>query len=415
MDKDYKIAIIGLGYVGLPLAVAFSEFYKVVGFDINKDRIRDLKNNIDSNFDTDIQDTENLIFTSIIEDVKDSNIYVVTVPTPVTKDNIPNLELLKSATSIISEYIVKGDIVIFESTVYPGVTEDVCVPIIEEISGLVFNIDFFCAYSPERISPGDKKYSLSNIIKITSGSTANIASEVDQLYKKIIIAGTYKAPSIRIAEAAKIIENIQRDVNIALMNELAMIFDKMEIKTSEVLEAAKTKWNFLDFKPGLVGGHCIGVDPYYLSYQSEKLGFIPDLILASREINNNVANFIVYKTSKLLKQAGKMLVGAKVLVLGYTFKENCSDTRNTKVNDIIQGLVNLKIEVSTYDPYLEGSTYTNLLKSPLDSKKKYDAIIVAVAHNTFKNYTRNDFKQISSGKLVLLDIKGLYNYSTWKL
>jgi len=415
LDKDYKIAIIGLGYVGLPLAVAFSEFYKVVGFDINKDRIRDLKNNIDSNFDTDIQDTENLIFTSIIEDVKDSNIYVVTVPTPVTKDNIPNLELLKSATSIISEYIVKGDIVIFESTVYPGVTEDVCVPIIEEISGLVFNIDFFCAYSPERISPGDKKYSLSNIIKITSGSTANIASEVDQLYKKIIIAGTYKAPSIRIAEAAKIIENIQRDVNIALMNELAMIFDKMEIKTSEVLEAAKTKWNFLDFKPGLVGGHCIGVDPYYLSYQSEKLGFIPDLILASREINNNVANFIVYKTSKLLKQAGKMLVGAKVLVLGYTFKENCSDTRNTKVNDIIQGLVNLKIEVSTYDPYLEGSTYTNLLKSPLDSKKKYDAIIVAVAHNTFKNYTRNDFKQISSGKLVLLDIKGLYNYSTWKL
>ena len=415
MDKDYKIAIIGLGYVGLPLAIAFSEFYKVVGFDINKERIKGLNNNIDSNLDIDIQDTDNLNFTSIIDDVKDSQIYIVTVPTPVTKDNIPNLGLLKSATSIISDYVSKGDIIIYESTVYPGVTEDVCVPIIEEISGLIFNVDFFCAYSPERINPGDKKYSLRNIIKITSGSTAAIAEEVDQLYRKIIIAGTYKAPSIRIAEAAKIIENIQRDVNIALMNELAMIFDKMEIKTSEVIEAAKTKWNFLDFKPGLVGGHCIGVDPYYLSYQSEKLGFTPDLILASREINNNVSDFIVSKTSKLLQESGKMLIGAKVLVLGYTFKENCSDTRNTKVSQIIKGLVNLQIEVSTYDPYLEGSKYTNLLKSPLNSKEKYDAIIVAVAHNVFKKYTRNDFKQISSGKLVLLDIKGLYNYSTWKL
>ena len=415
MEKDYKIAIIGLGYVGLPLAIEFSKFYNVVGFDINKERIRGLNNNIDSNFDVDIQDTDKLKFTSIINEVKDSNIYIVTVPTPVTKDNIPDLGLLKSATNIISDYVSKGDIVIYESTVYPGVTEDVCMPIIEERSGLVFNIDFFCAYSPERISPGNKKYSLSNIIKITSGSTATIASEVDQLYKKIVVAGTYKAPSIRIAEAAKIVENIQRDVNIALMNELAMIFNKMEIKTSEVLDAAKTKWNFLDFKPGLVGGHCIGVDPYYLSYQSEKLGFTPDLILASREINNNVGDFIVSKTKELLQEAGKMLIGAKVLVLGYTFKENCSDTRNTKVSQIIKGLVNLEMEVSTYDPYLEGSMYTNLLKSPLDSNEKYDAIIVAVAHNVFKSYTSIDFEQISSGKLVLLDIKGLYNYSTWKL
>ena len=278
-----------------------------------------------------------------------------------------------------------------------------------------FNTDFFCAYSPERISPGDNKYSLSNVIKITSGSTTAIAEEVDQLYKKIVIAGTYKTSSIKIAEAAKVIENTQRDVNIALMNELAMMFDKMEINTSEVLDAAKTKWNFLDFKPGLVGGHCIGVDPYYLSYQSEKLGFKPDLILASRQINNSVADFVVLKTKQLLEKAEKTIKGAKVLILGYTFKENCSDIRNTKVHQIVNGLVNLTMEVSTYDPYLEGSTYTNLLKNPLESTEKYDAIIVAVAHNLFKSYTTTEFKQISSGKLVLLDIKGLYDNSTWKL
>ena len=292
MKKDYKIAIIGLGYVGLPLAIAFSKYYNVVGFDINKERIKDLQNHIDSNFDIKIQNNSNLKYSSLINDIKDSNIYIVTVPTPVTNDNIPDLTLLKLATQMLSTYINKGDIVIYESTVYPGVTEDVCVPIIEKKSGLTFNTDFFCAYSPERISPGDNKYSLSNVTKITSGSTTAIAEEVDQLYKKIVMAGTYKTSSIKIAEAAKVIENIQRDVNIALMNELAMMFDKMEINTSEVLEAAKTKWNFLDFKPGLVGGHCIGVDPYYLSYQSEKLGFKPDLILASRQINNSVADFV---------------------------------------------------------------------------------------------------------------------------
>lgn len=415
MEKEYKIAIIGLGYVGLPLAIAFSKFYQVIGFDINKARIKNLKNNIDCNFDVKVQTNSNLKYSTTINDIKDSNIYIVTVPTPVTKDNIPDLTALKTATKMLSPYVNKGDIIIYESTVYPGVSEDICVPIIEKNSKLIFNTDFFCAYSPERISPGDERYNLSNVIKITSGSTKAIADEVDQLYKKIVMAGTYKASSIKIAEAAKVIENTQRDVNIALMNELAMLFDKMEINTYEVLEAAKTKWNFLDFQPGLVGGHCIGVDPYYLSHQSEKLGFRPDLILASRQINNSVADFLVLKTKALLQKSDKAIKGAKVLVLGYTFKENCSDTRNTKVLQVVKGLETLKIDVSIYDPYLEGSTYTNLLKNPLESTEKYDAIIVAVAHNLFKNYTTSDFEQISSGKLVLLDIKGLYKNSTWKL
>jgi UDP-N-acetyl-D-galactosamine dehydrogenase len=415
MKKEYKIAIIGLGYVGLPLAIAFSKFYNVVGFDIDNERIKNLQNNIDSNFDIEIQHHSNLKYTSLINDIKDSNIYIVTVPTPVTKDNIPDLTLLKSATKMLSTFINKGDIVIYESTVYPGVTEDVCVPIIEKISSLTFNNDFFCAYSPERISPGDEKYSLSNVIKITSGSTPTIAEEVDQLYQKVVKSGTYKAPSIKVAEAAKVIENTQRDVNIALMNELAMMFDKMNIDTTEVLKAAKTKWNFLDFKPGLVGGHCIGVDPYYLSYQSEQVGFKPDLILASRQINNSVADFVVLKTKELLQKAKKTIKGAKVLVLGYTFKENCSDTRNTKVKQIIIGLENLSIKVSVYDPYLLCNSDTNLSKNPLESTAKYDAIIVAVAHNEFKNYTTADFTHVSRGKLVLLDIKGLYKHPTWKL
>jgi len=415
MKKEYKIAIIGMGYVGLPLAIAFSKFYPVVGFDINKKRIQELNKNIDSNEDIEINNHSNLQFSYELTDVKNANIYIVTVPTPVTKDNIPDLTLLEKATEMLSDFVIKGNIIIYESTVYPGVTEDICVPIIEKISSLTFNTDFFCAYSPERISPGDEKYSLSNVIKITSGSTPTIAEEVDQLYQKVVKAGTYKAPSIKIAEAAKVIENTQRDVNIALMNELAMMFDKMNIDTTEVLKAAKTKWNFLDFKPGLVGGHCIGVDSYYLSYQSEKVGFKADLILASRQINNSIADFVVLKTKELLQKAGKTIKGAKVLVLGYTFKENCSDTRNTKVKQIITGLENLSMCVSVFDPYLIGTQHTNLSKNPLESTEKYDAIIVAVSHNEFKKYTTTAFTQISFGKLVLLDIKGLYKQSTWKL
>ena len=414
MEKDYKIAIIGLGYVGLPLAIAFSKFYNVVGFDINKERIKDLQNNIDSNFDIKIQNNSNLKYSSIINDIKDVNIYIVTVPTPVTNDNIPDLTLLKSATELLSTYINKGDIVIYESTVYPGVTEDICIPIIKKKSGLIFNIDFFCAYSPERISPGDEKYSLSNVIKITSGSTTAIAEEVDQLYKKIVMAGTYKTSSIKIAEAAKVIENTQRDVNIALMNELAMMFDKMEINTSEVLEAAKTKWNFLDFKPGLVGGHCIGVDPYYLTYKSEKIGYTPTLLHSARSINNSVAQFVVDKTIQLMIEADKSIKNAAVLILGYTFKENCADTRNTKVKDIIEGLRKVSCKTTIYDPYVAANSNTNFINNPLDRDEKYDAIIVAVAHDEFVKYTPKEFKQLSQGKLVLLDIKGIYNESYWK-
>ena len=414
MYKDYKIAIIGLGYVGLPLALEFSKIYKVVGFDINKKRVNSLRNNIDYNMDVDLQKSDNLKYTYLAKDIKDANIYIVTVPTPVTENNIPNLEMLKSSTRLIASCINQDDIVIYESTVYPGVTEDICVPIIEKITGFNINKDFYCGYSPERISPGLKDFNLTNIIKVISGSTKEIALEIDKLYSSII-KETYVAPSIRVAEAAKVVENVQRDVNIALMNELSMIFDNIGIDNKAVLEVARTKWNFINFKPGLVGGHCIGVDPYYLSYKSKSEGFIPELILKSREINDSMPSFIASKTKNLLCMHNKDVKNASVLVLGYTFKENCKDVRNTKVQDLINHLRNFSMSVSVYDPYLVDSNYTNLTKDPFKSKHKYDAIIVTVAHNLFKSYTIHDFEQISFGKLVLLDIKGIYNKSNWSL
>ena len=414
MEKEYKIAIIGLGYVGLPLALAFAEHYEVVGYDINAKRVADLNKEIDSNLDVIVKSNSNLSFSSDENDLLESNIYIITVPTPVDKKNTPDLSFLKLASELVARYLKKDDIVIYESTVYPGVTEDFCVPILAEISGLSYNDEFYCGYSPERISPGAEIYTLTNVVKITSGSTFKIAELVDNLYCKIIKAGTYKAPSIKVAEAAKVIENTQRDVNIALMNELAMMFDKMEINTSEVLNAAKSKWNFLDFKPGLVGGHCIGVDPYYLLHKSEEMGYKPTLLHSSRTINNSVAAFIVNKTIKLMIESDKVIKDASVLVLGYTFKENCSDTRNTKVKDIVEGLESFLCNVSVFDPYISLGLDTNCISNPFDEWNKYDAIIVAVSHDEFMKYTTSDFEQLSKGKLVLLDIKGIYNESSWK-
>ena len=414
MEKEYKIAIIGLGYVGLPLALAFAKHYKVVGYDVNAERVGQLNKGVDANLDVELEVNSNLIFSNNENDLKKSNIYIITVPTPVDKDNVPDLTSLKSASELVANSLQKGDIVIYESTVYPGVTEDICVPILAKISGLSYNHEFYCGYSPERIIPGAEKYTLENVVKVTSGSTSKVADLVDDLYKKIIKVGTYKALSIKVAEAAKVIENTQRDVNIALMNELAMMFDMMDINTSEVLSAAKSKWNFLDFKPGLVGGHCIGVDPYYLLHKSEEMGYKPTLLHSSRTINNNVASFIVDKTIKLMIDADKEIKGASVLIMGYTFKENCADTRNTKVKDIMDGLESYSCRVSVFDPYLSVDFGGNFIGSPFLGEKRYDAIIVAVSHNKFIEYTTNDFKQLSNGKLVLLDIKGIYKESSWK-
>ncbi len=410
--SNNKIAVLGLGYVGLPLLRAFSKFYDVIGFDISSKRINDLKSSSIINNKSEVKE---VIFTSKKSKLSDANIYIITVPTPLNEDNSPDLSKIKLASEIVAKYLNKGNIVIYESTVYPGVTEDFCVPILEKISKLNYNNDFFCGYSPERISPGDNRFTLDKMIKITSGSTPFVADFIDEMYKKIINAGTYKASSIKIAEAAKVIENIQRDVNIALINELAIIFDGMNLNTNEILEAATTKSNFIPFKPGLVGGHCISVDPYYLSYKSMKLGVNADIINVSRRINDNMSNFIVDKTINILNKNKINIIKSDILILGYTFKENCADTRNTKVKDIISQLIRKKINIEIYDPYVKNNNDFNFIKNPFSNEKKYDCIIAAVSHNQFKNYKVDDFIKISKGKLVLLDIKGMYNFSTWKL
>ena len=410
--SNNKIAILGLGYVGLPLLQAFSRFYEVIGFDISSKRINDIKSSTIINNKSLV---DNVFFTYKKSKLSDANIYIITVPTPLNEDNSPDLSKIKLATEIVAQNISQGNIVIYESTVYPGVTEDFCIPIIEKISKLNYNKDFYCGYSPERISPGDERFTLNKMIKITSGSTPSVADFIDDMYKKIIGAGTYKASSIKVAEAAKVIENIQRDVNIALINELAIIFDGMNLNTNEILEAAKTKSNFIPFKPGLVGGHCISVDPYYLSYKSMKLGVNADIINVSRKINDNMSNFIVDKTINILIKKNINIINSDILILGYTFKENCADTRNTKVKDIIYQLIKKKINIEIYDPYVENNNDFNFIENPFLNQKKYDCIIVAVSHNQFKNYKVDDFIKISKGKLVLLDIKGMYNFSTWKL
>ena len=422
--KKKKIALIGLGYVGLPLAVAFSKKFQVVGFDIDFFRIQELIDGHDRTLE--IYDDllasvkSNIQYTSDIQDTKDCDIYIVTVPTPINQANQPDLSPLIEASKTIGSVLDKGNIVIYESTVYPGVTEDICVPELEISSGLKFNQDFYCGYSPERINPGDKEHTVTKILKVTAGSTPEIAKQVDNLYKQVITAGTHLTSSIKVAEASKIIENIQRDVNIALMNELALIFDYMKIDTNEVLEAAATKWNFIKLAPGLVGGHCIGVDPYYLSFKAEQLGYKPDLILASRQINNGMGKYIAGQTIKVMINEGKIIKKSQILILGLTFKENCPDLRNTKVIDIIDELNEFGASVEVYDPWIQDEIRSKalknkIIKNPFNNNKKYDSIIVAVGHNQFKKYKDADYEKVSNGKAIVIDVKNIVESPSWRL
>ncbi len=405
-----KIAIIGLGYVGLPLAVEFGKYFETIGFDIHQTRIDELKTGYDRTFEADkeaILSANHLTFTNHIADLKTANIFIVTVPTPIDKNNKPDLTPLIKASTTVGSVLKKGDIVIYESTVYPGCTEEDCVPILEKNSGLIFNQDFFCGYSPERIVPGDKERTLTKIKKITSGSTPEIAEQVDQLYKTIIIAGTYKAPSIKVAEAAKVIENCQRDLNISFVNELALIFDRMNIDTTEVLEAAGTKFNFLPFKPGLVGGHCVSVDPYYLTSKAESLGYYPEVIHSGRRINDNMGEFIANKVVKLMIQKNHTIKGAKVLVMGITFKENCPDLRNSKVIDVINELKEFGIAVDIYDPQANEEEVMHEYQLPLMNtlpNNHYNAVIHAVAHQNFQTI---DFKNLLLENGVIYDVKAI--------
>lgn len=408
-----KICVVGLGYVGLPLAHAFSEKYDVVGFDINRVRINELNEGFDrtlelSNVQVNAAIENNIKFSFDLEDIKDCNIYIVTVPTPIDHTNKPDLTPLIKSSQTVGKVLSKNDIVIYESTVYPGVTEDVCVPELEKVSGLKFNVDFYCGYSPERINPGDKEHTVTKILKVTSGSTPEIADIVDDLYKTIITAGTFKASSIKVAEASKVIENTQRDVNIALVNELALIFDAMGINTREVIEAAATKWNFIKLTPGLVGGHCIGIDPYYLTYKAEELGYKPNLILGARQINNGMGKFVAEKTIKLMIKKGINIKGSKVLILGITFKENCPDVRNTKVIDIIDEMEEYGCIVSVSDYWADKKEvkeeYNIDLIENFDADD-YQAVIVAVGHENYKHLN------ISNKERVVFDIKSVLEQS----
>ncbi|GAB3328055.1 Vi polysaccharide biosynthesis UDP-N-acetylglucosamine C-6 dehydrogenase TviB [Marivirga atlantica] len=403
-----KIAIIGLGYVGLPLAVEFGKKRPVIGFDINEARIRELQNGHDRTLeveDDELKTASQLSYSSDLSVLKEASIFIVTVPTPVNEYKQPDLTPLKKASETVGKALSDGDIVIYESTVYPGCTEEDCVPILEKVSGLKFNRDFFCGYSPERINPGDKQHRLPTIKKVTSGSTPEIAEEVDQLYKEIITAGTHKATSMKVAEAAKVIENSQRDLNIAFVNELALIFDKMGIDTEDVLQAAGTKWNFLPFKPGLVGGHCIGVDPYYLTHKAEAIGYHPQVILAGRRINDNMGAHVASSVVKLMAQKGSVIKGSKALVLGITFKENCPDIRNSKVIDVVKELHSYGIEVDTYDPQADKEEVKHEYGIDLINELniKYNAIVLAVSHKEFANLS---FDAIRNKSTVVYDIKG---------
>jgi UDP-N-acetyl-D-galactosamine dehydrogenase len=405
--SDKKIGVIGLGYVGLPLAVEFGKKFDVVGFDINETRINELKSGFDRTKESnkeEIVSSSLLVFSSDISTLKTCNVFIVTVPTPIDKFNAPDLKPLLKASEMIGKVLKKGDIVIYESTVYPGCTEDDCVPILEFVSGLVFNKDFFCGYSPERINPGDKVNTLTKIKKVTSGSTPEIAEVVDQLYRSIIVAGTHKATSLKVAEASKAIENAQRDLNISFVNELALIFDRMGIDTTDVIEAAGSKWNFLKFKPGLVGGHCIGVDPYYLAHKAEALGYHPQVILSGRRVNNNMGMFVANKVVKLMIEKGAVIKGAKALVLGVTFKEDCPDIRNSKVVDIYNELVQFGLNVDVYDPYADKhEVHEEYGIEIVDTLGTYDAIVLAVSHKEFLALDFNALK--NGGHTIIYDIK----------
>ena len=407
--KNSSIAIIGQGYVGLPLAIEFGKKHQTIGFDINIDRIEDLKNGIDHTNEAtpeQLSSAQELTFSSDINDIKDSTIYIVTVPTPIDEFKTPDLKPLRAASQMLGEILKKGDIVIYESTVYPGCTEEVCVPLLEESSNLKFNTDFFCGYSPERIVPGDKINTLTTIQKVTSGSTPEIATFVDDLYSSIITAGTFKAASMKVAEASKAIENAQRDVNISFVNELALIFDRVGIDTQDVLDAAGTKWNFLKYKPGLVGGHCISVDPYYLAYKAENLGYHPEVILSGRRVNDNMSTFVANKMIKMLIKAGKQIMGSKILILGVTFKENCPDIRNSKVADVYHELKEFGLEVDAYDYEADPTEVKQEYGIHLldEIKDKYDGILLAVSHKKFSMIDIESIKQ--DAKSIVYDLKG---------
>jgi UDP-N-acetyl-D-galactosamine dehydrogenase len=409
-----KIGVIGLGYVGLPLAVEFGKIIEVVGFDISKERIEELKKGFDRTLEVDkpeLLSAVKLSYSSNPEDLKSVNHFIITVPTPVDEFKTPDLTPLKKASETVGKVLKKGDIVIYESTVYPGCTEEDCVPVLEKFSGLKFNVDFYCGYSPERINPGDKQHRLPNILKVTSGSTPEIAERVDQLYKKIIVAGTHKASSLKVAEAAKVIENSQRDINIAFVNELSLIFEKMGIDTHEVLEAAGTKWNFLPYKPGLVGGHCIGVDPYYLTYKADSLGYHPQVILAGRRINDNMGIHIANRVIKLMTQNDLPVNKAKILVLGITFKENCPDIRNSRAIDVIRELQSFGADVEVFDPHADAQEVKHEynLNLTADLNKAYSAIVLAVSHTEFKNL---NWAVIRNAKTIVYDVKGFLEKST---
>jgi UDP-N-acetyl-D-galactosamine dehydrogenase len=416
-QNDYKIAIIGLGYVGLPLAVAFAEKYKVIGYDLNIQRVNELNNGYDSTLEIedqllnsvlDVDNSRNLgLFITTDKDfLKDCNIYIVTVPTPTDKHNRPVLTPMIKASETIATFLKRDDIVIYESTVYPGVTEDEMVPVLERVSGLKYNEDFYCGYSPERINPGDKEHTVTKILKVTSGSTPEIATEVDELYKSIITAGTHKASSIKVAEAAKVIENSQRDINIAFVNELSKIFNLIGIDTNEVLEAAGTKWNFLKFKPGLVGGHCIGVDPYYLAQKAQEVGYHPEIILAGRRLNDSMGKHVATEVVKLMMRKDLKVVDSKVLILGFTFKEDCPDVRNTRVIDIYNELVNFDIKVDVYDPWVDPNEVKREYGIEVNIKLPtgpFAAVILAVAHKEFLSL---DVRSVAPNGIIY-DVKGI--------
>jgi UDP-N-acetyl-D-galactosamine dehydrogenase len=420
-NSNTKVAIVGLGYVGLPLAIEFAKYYQVVGYDLSVDRIGNIKKGLDTTLEItrdalQVSLASGFSVTNVLEDIRGCTVFIVTVPTPIDEFKRPNLEPLISASNDIGSVLKVGDLVIYESTVYPGCTEEDCVPILERMSGLVFNKDFYCGYSPERINPGDKKNTVANIVKITSGSNEVAGERVDALYKRVIKAGTYLASSIKVAEAAKVIENAQRDINIAFVNELSLIFEKMGIDTKEVLSAASTKWNFLNFQPGLVGGHCIGVDPYYLCHKAQSLGYNPEIILAGRRLNDGMGDYVANQVIKKMIQKGQNISQSKVLVLGVAFKENCPDVRNSKVIDVIRQLEEFSVDVDCYDPWADASVVKseygiNML--PLDTTlnmNDYQAVILAVAHNEFESF---DFSL--SPNRVIYDVKGVLKKSDGSL
>ena len=419
MDTKIKIAVIGLGYVGLPLARLFATQYPVVGFDINKNRVAELRSGVDSTLEIDDAVLQSVLVTDFdasekgllcsneLTSIQDCNYYIVTVPTPVDKNNRPDLTPLYASSATVGKVLKKGDIVIYESTVYPGVTEEECIPVLEKNSGLRFNVDFFAGYSPERINPGDKEHTVDKILKITSGSTPEIGQQVDALYKSVITAGTYLAPTIKVAEAAKVIENSQRDINIAFVNELAKIFNLLDIDTSEVLKAAGTKWNFLPFKPGLVGGHCIGVDPYYLAQKAQEKGYHPEIILAGRRLNDSMGEYVASQVVKLMIKKGVIINGASLLLLGITFKENCPDVRNTKIVDVVRAFQEYGIAVTIYDPWASPAEVAHeygLTTQKEVPNTKYDVVVLGVAHTEFLQLSIADLKK---ERAVVYDVKGV--------